>query len=385
MTAIDPRLPPKKPDAWKLNQSFRFPFVKPRVPSLDKVAPFFQPAVDAGHYSNFGPVSTALETDLEATLLAGSASVACANCTAGLSAALFALGADGSVLIPAFTFQATASAVIGAGLRSVLGDVDPDTGVLTVEAIDQAVRRQNCNAVMVVRPYGIWSDLSHVADACRQADVPLVIDNAAGIGVSADIVAKYGVEDAIEVISLHATKPFSVGEGGIIKTPRALEQQVRAAINFGFLKGSQGERQGLNGKMSELTAAVARVAHAELGRRIPERQSMAAFYAKGADRAGIEHFADDVSHSPWQCFPVKLPRNVSPDRVVEWSLRSGLQLRRYYQPLFGFDTPAPQAEQLSNRAVCLPVYDGDDVKHAEEIWSIFSAGMDASRTQVGCR
>jgi hypothetical protein len=55
-------------------------------------------------------------------------------------------------------------------------------------------------------------------------------------------------------------------------------------------------------------------------------------------------------------------------------------LRRYYQPLFGFGAPAPQAEQLSSRAVCLPVYDGDDVKYAEEIWSVLSAGMDASRT-----
>lgn len=162
MAVIDPNMPPKKPEAWMLNQSLRFPFVKPRIPTLDRVAPFFQPAVDAGYYSNFGPVSTAFETDLEAMLPAHKVAVACSNCTVGLSAALLALRIEGQVLIPAFTFQATASAVTGAGLHAIIGDIDPDTGVLAVEAIDGAARQGALGAVIAVRPYGIWSDLTNV-------------------------------------------------------------------------------------------------------------------------------------------------------------------------------------------------------------------------------
>lgn len=332
----------------------------------------FQPAVEAGWYSNFGPVSIALERDVEANLLADGMAVACSNCTAGLTAALFALGVDGQVLIPGFTFQATASAVIGASLDVVVGDVDPGTGVLSADSVGRAIS-EGCRAVILVRPYGIWSDVSDVAEICRQAKVPLIIDNAAGLGVGKDIDARYGVPDAIEVYSLHATKPFGVGEGGLMRVPAWLEREVRAALNFGMSSVS-GRGRGLNGKMPELTAAVALAARAHLAQRVAERQAMAAVYTAAADEAGFHHFASDVAASPWQCFPVLTPSGASPEAIVERGLRAGLQLRRYYQPLLGFPGMLA-ASALSGDVICLPVYDGRDAGSAEEIWDIFRSAI----------
>lgn len=309
---------------------------------------------------------------MEESLLASGVAIGCANGTAGLTAALFALGVDGPVLIPAFTFQATASAVIGAGLDVVVGDVELKTGVLSVGAVERAIR-EGCGAVILVRPYGIWSDVADVAEICRQAGVPLIIDNAAGLGVSHDIDARYGVPDAIEVFSLHATKPFGVGEGGLLRVPPSLEGEVRAALNFGFAS-VHGNGRGLNGKMPELTAAVALAARAHLARRVSERQAMAAAYADVADIAGLRHFAGDVTASPWQCFPVRVPDGASPDGMVEKALEAGLQLRRYYQPLIGW-ARAPYADDLSETVICLPVYDGDDAECAAEIWNIFLSAI----------
>lgn len=129
--------------------------------------------------------------------------------------------------------------------------------------------------------------------------------------------------------------------------------------------------------MPELTAAVARAVYPDLSGRVIERQSMAAFYAEAADRIGIAHFASDVTNSSWQCFPLRLADHVLPNLVVERCLQSGLQMRRYYLPLAGYTPHAPQAEMLSGRAICLPVYDGEDAGLVEEIWSIFSAAVNS--------
>lgn len=363
---------PNKPNAWESNQSLRFPFVKPRIPTLDKVAPHFSTAVDAGWYSNFGPVSIALECEVEEDLLANGTAVACSSCTSGLTAALYALAVDRPVLIPAFTFQATASSVVGAGLSLWVGDVEPETGILSAEAVHEAVRK-GCGAIVLVRPYGIWSNISTIAGICQAAGVPLLIDNAAGLGVSKQIDQTYGVPGAIEVFSLHATKPFGVGEGGILRVPAQLESRVRAALNFGLsLTGENGK--GLNGKMPELTSAVALAAKAELAPRILDRQKMASAYANWAAQSGFRHFAHEVEASPWQCFPVVLPSQVSAEAVSTSALAKGLQLRRYYQPMHGVPA-ALAANELSAKVICLPIYDGKEAESAEEIWSIFLSAV----------
>jgi dTDP-4-amino-4,6-dideoxygalactose transaminase len=364
-----------KPDAWRVNRALRFPFVKPRMPSMKRVETLFGPAVDAGYFSNFGPVSIAFERDVEAFLPEGTCAVACANCTTGLSAALMALGVTGSVLVPAFTFQATLSAVRGAGLNFIVADVDPDHGMLTPEAVVDAVERRGCDAVILVRPFGIWFDISPVADICRDLGVPLVIDNAAGFGISDDIRASYDVPDAVQVFSLHATKPLGIGEGGVIQAPALLQGRLRAALNFGFAHGvGAGEISGLNGKMPELAAAVARAALEGFPQRLRQRQAVAAFYADAAQRAKLEPFCADPTHSPWQSFPVRLGPHVSAQAVVAHALEDGLQVRRYYAPLAGVP-PLPLASALSRQMICLPVYDGDDADHADEIWAIFARAL----------
>ncbi|WP_029349055.1 aminotransferase class I/II-fold pyridoxal phosphate-dependent enzyme [Bosea sp. 117] len=369
-----------KPDVFSVVAQYRYPFIRPRLPDLAEVAEEFARSRAANFYSNFGPCSIALEEDIEAAYLTDTVAVTCANCTAGLSGALIALKVDGPVLIPAFTFPATLSAVRGAGLEPVVGDVDPTTGVLDAAAAEAAIAARGCRAVIAVRPYGIWGDMSALAEVCRRAGVPLIIDNAAGLGVSREVVARYAVPGAIELFSLHATKPFGVGEGGIAIGPAAMENELRSAFNFGlWTLGSLKPGQGINGKMDELTAAMARVVLRYLPRRLAQRQAMAARYNLHAAQVGIETFCavGQEEISPWQCFALRLPEGVKVEALIAASAASGLQVRRYYFPPLAYEGEAPpeQARRLSSRAVCLPIYDGAEAAQADEIWSVFTAAL----------
>jgi dTDP-4-amino-4,6-dideoxygalactose transaminase len=364
---------------WTSITRFRYPFVKPRIPPLDKVAPFFKQALEASYFSNFGPASRALEKSIEQDLPGPLAAIACVNCTAGLTAALIAKRIKGPVLIPAFTFAATASAVAAAGLRAVIGDVDGVTGVLSSAAVRQAAQGLECAAAIVVRPYGIWSDLSEVSEACRDAGLALIIDNAAGLGITPKVMNDFCVPDAIEVFSLHATKPFGVGEGGMIVAPASIEDDLRSALNFGLWPSSSlRPGEGINGKMDELTASMAGAVLVDLSQRVSERQAFARIYSRfveehGAMRAfvasGDEHLA------AWQCFPILLTGEVSVHEIVKKCEERGLQARRYYHPVIAGDRDTPNAAALSEHAICLPVYDGKDSEQVGDIINIFSEAV----------
>lgn len=362
---------------------FRYPFIRPRLPSLDRVAVEFQRSRDASFYSNFGPTALVFEGEMEKAYFPGMAAVSCSNCTSGLSAALIAYRIKGPVLVPAFTFPATSAAVRGAGLRAVIGDVDPETGILDPVTAEPLIREHGCEAVIVVRPYGLWSDISAIAELCARLEVRLIIDNAAGIGADADIVARYSIPSALEVFSLHATKPFGVGEGGLCVVPTAEQHNLRSALNFGLWSlGELEAGEGINGKMDELTASMALVVFEDLPGRIKERQRVAARYLDLAEEAGLETFPtpERERSAPWQCFPVKLPLGLSAARVTEACFAEGLQVRRYYHPALSPRTArtlTPNAHALAERAICLPVYDGSDLAETDAIWAVFRAAMKA--------
>ncbi|MCJ8142811.1 DegT/DnrJ/EryC1/StrS family aminotransferase [Ancylobacter sp. A5.8] len=361
--------------------SYQYPFVRPRIPRLAEIEPELDVSRSSGFFTNFAPASLRLEQAVEQSFLSGSCAVTAGNCTAALTAALIATRRKGPVLVPAFTFPATVSAVRGAGLAPIVGDVDPMTGVLDPGALDHCIRTHGCDAVIVVRPYGIWSDLGELAEICRRAGVVLIIDNAAGLGVAREVVARFAVEDAIEAFSLHATKPFGVGEGGLISCPSPLVANIRSALNFGlWMLGDLKPGEGINGKMDDVTAAMAIVVGRHLPARIRERQRMAALYNRWALKAGLETFVapGEEGLSPWQCFALRLPEGVSAAGISAHCAAAGLSVRRYYHPpvsLSSVREPIRNAERLSERALCLPVYDGEDVASAGDIWAIFIEGV----------
>lgn len=227
---------------------------RPRMPSAEAILPYLQEIDEARWYSNFGPMLTRFEQRVADRFRPRTRIVTVANATQALTLALQAmdLTPGGYVVLPAWTFVATAHAVIQAGLKPWFVDVDPETWMLdpaTVVALTADLKREVA-AVIPVCAFGAVPQLAHWRAFRDVTGVPVLIDAAAAFDTLHD--ARLPA-----VVSLHATKVLGLGEGGFLATEdEGLAARVRQLTTFGF----QGSRDSLipatNAKLSEYAAAV---------------------------------------------------------------------------------------------------------------------------------
>ena len=230
------------------------PVARPRLPSAEAVFPYLQRIDTARWYSNFGPLLTEFEARLAARFPAGSEVVTVANATQALTLTLNAmdLAPGGYVAIPAWTFVATAHAVMQAGLRPWFVDVDPDSWMMRPAAIADlppSVREQLV-AVIPVCAFGSLGDLAAWRAFRDETRVQVLVDAAAAFDALRDA-------DLPAVVSLHATKVVGLGEGGFLVTRDAdLALRVRRLSTFGFHGSRESQVPATNAKLSEYAAAV---------------------------------------------------------------------------------------------------------------------------------
>lgn len=222
---------------------YRIPIFRPPTLDVRLLDKYLEPSILAGRYSNSGPAERLLEQRLcdhfglepgQLTLLS--------NATLALEAAITTRSNPGEEwLLPSWSFAATGLAALRSGINFSFGDVGISDGILIpVRGPDRKIG---------VAPFGT----SPIGPSFREMDI---IDAAA----SFDAMEHQGpnlAENAGYVVSLHATKTLSSGEGGIFisKEPEWV-QKVKSFANFGFVNGARSSMQvGTNAKMSEVTAA----------------------------------------------------------------------------------------------------------------------------------
>ena len=342
------------------SKTYRFPFIRPSIPPVAEWVGYLEPAYRAKWFSNFGPVVRQLETQLTIRIChPGEVITTAANCTAGISAALIALDVRGPVLIPAFTFPATMSAVTMAGAKACVLDVDLDTWCLSVALLEKTLPAENCGAVVLVAPFGLRQDFSAHLQICQRYNVPVVIDSAAGLSEKGAAVLD---ENSFEVFSLHATKPFAIGEGGAIRSRLSRARALQIALNFGLEHGVPQKGWGINGKLPEVSAAIGLAVLKCFDEVLAHRRAVAQRYIELLrDYDGLI-FRQDVGDAPWQSFPVLFPSPAAAQTFIDYAAGKGLQVRRGYEPTLEdwprtckFD-PSPNARSLAARMGLLPVY-----------------------------
>ena len=229
---------------------------KPSVPSLEHYFSYIKQVDQNRNYSNFGPLSTLFKSRLaeKFSLSDPSCIELFSSGTMALIGALEILKKPGRpyCLLPSWTFVATAQAVIAAGLEPIFLDVD-DGSMQLDAAIIGAVTEEvlsKTSVVLVVAPFGSPLNLDGFENLKDRFGLEILCDCAAGFESTKDI--KFPT-----VISLHATKTFGIGEGGLLISPSLdLISAVRSYSNFGFEGGRSAKRFGINGKLSEFHCAV---------------------------------------------------------------------------------------------------------------------------------
>lgn len=363
----------------------RFPFIRPDLPPIAAWAPILETAYAVGRFTNFGPLSRRLEAHFATTWGdAETVCVAASSGTAALAAPLIASGVTGRVILPAFTYPATLAAIRMAGAEPFLVDVDPADWRIAPDTLAAALRATGARAAVVLCPFGIRSDFrAHAAIVAAEGGV-LVVDDAAGIGVDRRPVPI--APHTFEACSLHATKPFAVGEGGMIFAHRSREDALRRALNFGLDPASPADLRGwgINGKLSEMHAAVGLAAAAGFDDRLARRRSLVRRYIGTAARHPAVTVVGDPFAASWQFFPLLLPHADAAARFVAAAAARGMETRRYYVPALSARAdverlgPCPVAEDLAGRMCCVPVYATRTDEEGDEMVSIVAESLAAA-------
>ena len=297
-----------------------------------------------------------------AALVDGRPCVAVASGTAALQLALAALGIGpgDEVIVPSFTFAATAHAVSLSGARPVFADVRLDDFCL--DPADVAARiSPRTAAVVAVHLYGQTGDIGALSEVCRRHGLALVEDaaQAHGAGYEGRPVGSLGQAAAF---SFYATKNMTTGEGGlVVLADEDAARRVRLMRNQGMLEPYRHEVVGHNARMTDFAAAMGRV---QL-RRLPEMNSVRRRNASAYDGALAAVLTPTELPGrvhAWHHYTVRV--DAERDAVANELARQGIHTGVYYrapvhtQPAYDDGSELPVTAQLAREVLSLPVHPG---------------------------
>ena len=365
---------------------YRYPFIRPKFPNANIVAQDFEEIIKSNWFTNFGPFEKRF-TDRVAGYVGNDVSVTTiANATLGLSAAIKLLMLTDvrkrDVLLPSFTFAAGAEVVIDAGLRPVLIDIEQDSLQPSVDQARRYIENKQAEVagILLGNTFGVGNKQVREWELLAEAaGIPLIIDSAAGFGSMYVEGERLGSRGDCEIFSLHATKPFAVGEGGLIVSKnRDLINNIRSYQNFGFDSDKKITLVGTNAKLQELNCAIGLRQLDDFDARLELRRAGLMKYRAVLEPLNFK-FMDNINLST-VCF-VSV---VAPSEDIALKLRtllidSGVEVRQYYEPLHhqslvnGYaDSPFSlnNTEGVYSRIISLPMYDEmstDDIDYILDV------------------
>lgn len=316
---------------------------RPTPPSGVAILDYYRMSEEAGFFANGGPCAQLLAQRLEDYVGGGAFCVPVGNCTVGLMAAL--RGACGApspgrrlIITPSFTFTATACAIEWSGFEPVFADIDGSTWHLSADALEATLDRlgDRVAGVMACAAFGTAPPLEQRAAwraLCERHGVPLLIDSAPGFGAQDEQGGRLGGAGDLEVFSFHATKPFAIGEGGMVATPDPqLAARMARLVNFGLEPGTRvSQEAGLNGKMSELHAATGLAMLDRFGDDLERRRALARRMRRELEGHGVT-YQDNAEGSTWQFFQITLPDAPARERAVRAAAALGVEVRTLHEP-----------------------------------------------------
>lgn len=320
-----------------VNRDWAVPFNRPHVPSYESIASEVREALASGALTK-GPRLASFE-NAAAAVFGTSHAVGVSSCTSGLMLVLRSLAhRDGrrQVILPSFNFLAAPAAVVWAGLEPIFVDVDPATFTLDPNAVERAMSPQTA-AILGCHTFGCPCDTDRLAALADPADIPLVIDAAHGFGSERDG-RQVGGQGFAQVFSLSPTKLVVAGEGGLVATD---SDDLAEALRVGREYGNDGAygcaTAGLNARMPEISAALARASLDCLPETVALRRATATAYREAL--SGVRGVSFQVipasCASSWKDFCVAVdPRvaGLTRDELRGKLADADIDTRAYYAP-----------------------------------------------------
>lgn len=358
---------------------------QPYLPPLEEFLPYLEKIWNSKILTNGGPFHQRLEKALCEHL--GVEHIALfSNGTLALVTALQALRITGEVITTPYSFVATAHSLLWNGIKPVFVDIDPVTLNIDPAKIEAAIT-PHTTAIMPVHCYGHPCDVEAIQKIADNYNLRLIYDAAHAFGVEDEggSVLRHG---DLSVISFHATKVFNTFEGGAIVCPDAkTKQRIDHLKNFGFIDEVTVVAPGINGKMSELNAALGMLQLQYIDQAMERRKEIANTYRELLGPVpGIKCVREtgqkNANHS---YFPILVGDDypLSRDALYKKLRDNNIYSRRYFFPLIsdfpmyrGFPSAhrdnLPVAADVANRVLCLPIYPGLEEEQIHTIVGIIA-------------
>lgn len=355
------------------------PNIGDRVALLTRISDL----LDRHWLTNNGPFVQEFEQRL-ACYLGVKHCVAMCNATVALEIAIRALGLQGEVIVPSFTFIATAHALQWQEITPVFCDVDPATHNLDPAKVEALITPRT-TGLIGVHVWGRPCAIEALSEIAARRNLILMFDAAHAFGNSYQgrMIGNFG---QAEVFSFHATKFLNTFEGGAVVTnDDNLNAKLRLMKNFGFAGTDNVIYVGTNGKMSEISAAMGLTGLESLEEFIAvNRRNYAAYRVGLQDIPGIELMAyDEAERCNYQYVIIEVDEaatGISRDGLVRILHAENVLARRYFYPGCHQMEPyksyfpnasllLPNTEQLTTRVVSLPT---GTALRAEEVAKVCS-------------
>jgi len=327
---------------------------RPNVGDRDAFMRMAGEMFDRGWLTNNGPLVQELERRI-ADRLGVKHCVAMCNGTIALEIAIRALGLEGEVIVPSYTFVATAHALHWQAITPVFADIDPATHNLDPDAVRRMITPRTTGIIGV----HLWGRAAPVAELQAIADehgLQLMFDAAHGFDCRHGA-RKLGGFGRCEVLSFHATKVFNTFEGGAVLTDDdTLAETMQLMRNFGFRGYDNVIHPGTNGKMPEVNAAMGLVNLDALPRFVAANRACHQAYARQlAGIGGIRLLDYDPASDPnYQYVVIEVDEAfpVSRDDVVAALQAENILARKYFWP--GCHGMKPYRELFPHARLVLP-------------------------------
>lgn len=342
---------------------------QPTLPSLEEFNFYLKQIWERKILTNQGPLHQQLEEELCKFLKVKYVTLFNNGMTA-LICASRALELTGEVITTPYSFIATTHSLLWNNLTPVFVDVDPKTFNLDPKQIEAAITEKT-TAILPVHCYGQVCEVEQIKKIADQYNLKVIYDAAHAFGVEDEQGSILNHGD-LSILSFHATKVFNTFEGGaVISQNESMKQKLDLLKNFGIVDETSIDGLGLNGKMSEVNAAMGLAQLKYLPDAIKARKEVDSFYRdKLCNIPGITLLRDPIEKIfNYSYFPILIGEDypLTRDELYLHLKNHNIHARRYFYPLISncsmYRTLSSAqisnlkiANRVANSIICLPIY-----------------------------
>lgn len=336
---------------------------------MDDYVKYLKKIWSAGWITNHGPLVSELEKKLK-NYFGVKYLFFVSNGTVALEIALKALNITGEVITTPFSYVATTSSIAWMNCTPVFADIDPGTLCVNTDQIKKAITKRT-QAILATHVYGNPCDVKEIEHIAKKNKLKVIYDSSHCFGVNykGKSILKYG---DLSTLSFHATKLFHTAEGGAVVTDNdELAHRISYMRNFGHKGQEDFWGLGINGKNSELHAALGLSVLPKIRMIINQRKKVSGYYDKFLAGSGLRRpeTSDNVDYN-YSYYPVIFNSEKQLLKVRKALNKQNIFPRRYFYPSLNKlsyvnKSSFPVTEDISQKILCLPLYyalDKEDVK-----------------------